>query len=149
MRNLFLIIAGYASTFCRLDKAQDIILPQAFKNLQSGIPILFGHKNHLKLGEILSLEERSAGLYMEGVIFCDKAWQKSLAKKIHQGRLSGLSIGIELEEVHNFEQGRLIEKANLLEISVTSQPVNSDCQIGFSQFFLVGDSGLEPPTSSV
>jgi HK97 family phage prohead protease len=149
MQDLFLIIAGYASTFYQLDKSQDIILPQAFKDLNKPIPIFYGHRANLELGQILFTQLDDYGLYIEGIIFCDKAWQKALAKKVNQKSIKGLSVGIKLKEAQSLDEARFIEEAELLEISLTKEPVNPACQIGFSQFFLVGDSGLEPPTSTM
>ena len=149
MKDFFLIIAGYASTFNHLDKAGDLVLSGAFKEINKPIKLLYGHRNNLELGELLTLKEDDYGLYLEGVIFCHEPWQRSLVRKIIKKEIVGLSVGILVQEAEVLEGFNNIIKADLQEISITSQPVNGNCRIDFGQIFMVGDSGLEPPTSTM
>ncbi len=149
MKDFFLIIAGYASTFNQVDKVGDIILPGTFKTIETPVKLLVNHKNNLPLGEVLLVKEDDYGLYLEGVIFCHEAWQRSLVRKILKKEIGGLSVGILVEEAKVVDEVNYIAKATLKEVSITSQPVNSACTIDFGQIFVVGDSGLEPPTSTM
>ena len=149
MRDFFLIIAGYASIFNKLDKSDDMILPGTFNNLITPIKLLYGHNKQLALGELLFAQEDNYGLYIEAVLFCHEAWQRSLVRRIIKKDISGLSIGLLVEENKRLEGVNLISQGQLCEVSITSQPINKDCQIDFAEFFVVGDSGLEPPTSTM
>jgi HK97 family phage prohead protease len=149
MKDFFLIIAGYASTFNQVDKVGDVILPGTFKKIEKPLKLLANHKNNLPLGEVLLIEEDDYGLYLEGVIFCHEAWQRSLVRKILKKEIRGLSVGILVEDAQVLDQVNYIAKAALQEVSITSQPVNGNCTIDFGEIFVVGDSGLEPPTSTM
>ena len=60
-----------------------------------------------------------------------------------------MSVGLKIQE-SKMEMGILnIKNAALLEISITPNPVNIFCHIDFCEEFLVGSSGLEPPTSTM
>ena len=133
MTNSYAIIAGYASTFNNLDKSQHIILSTAFSDhtLMQKIPILFQHKKQHLLGEVLYSEIDKYGLYIEGALLLENRLQQQVYESITKSKIRGLSIGMRIASAKREGSTLFIENGDLEEISLTSQPVNSQCKIDF------------------
>ena len=136
-RNNYLIVAGYASTFNNIDKNNHVVLPFAFYDLNHKTPIFLEHNSQKHVGHLLLAKMDLYGLYVEAVIY-----RSNLIKK-------NMSVGIKVLQSKLRNGILFIEKAKLLEVSLTNNPVNELCVIDFCEEFLVGDSGLEPPTSTM
>lgn len=133
----YAVIAGYASTFDNIDKNNHIVSPQAFlqQDFSEKIPILFQHKKDQILGTTLKTRIDEKGLYIEAALFLQTKLQNQVYDLIKQNRVRGMSVGLKVESSKQ-EMGILkIRKAQVLEISLTPNPVNSSCSIGFCERF--------------
>jgi len=133
----YAIIAGYASTFNNIDKSNHVVLPTALstKDFTKGIPILFQHNFNKPLGALLHAKADSKGLYVEAAIMLNTQLQQNVFNSIRDNKVRGMSVGLKIES-SKMEMGVLnIKKAKLLEISLTSNPVNSFCHIDFCEEF--------------
>ena len=138
-KNGYAVIAGYASTFNNIDKSSHVILPTAFKmqSLTQNIPILFQHNVNHHLGNLLNAIVDSNGLYIEAAMFLDTKLQKSVFNLIQDNTVKGFSVGLQIENAKR-EMGILkIKGAKLLEVSLTANPVNTNCSIDFCEKFLM------------
>lgn len=146
------IIAGYASTFNRVDKSKHIVTSSTFSHetLNKKIPILFQHNFKKPLGVVLNARIDSHGLYVEACLELSNQMQRDVFNLVQEGEIHSMSVGMKIIK-SSFKNGILIiHKAKLVEISLTANPVNVFCKIGFCErFHMVGDSGLEPPTSTM
>ncbi len=129
---------GYASTFGNIDKANDVIVKGAFsesldswKKKHKGLPNIYDeHNRYHCLGTCKTLEEDDTGLSVEGILFTQYIEK---AREIHQlwrsGMKHSLSIGFYVKK-SSMEHGvRYIEKIDLLEVSIVTNPCNAKAQI--------------------
>ena len=130
------IVKGYASTFGNLDRAKDIIDPNAFDKTiadhkargMRGIRILYNHDRNLLLGhapiETVKVDEH--GLYIEAHLNLDVTLAKDIYSFVKQGVLRDFSIGyIEREYSYNTETNiNTVVEAELLETSIVNEPCN-------------------------
>jgi HK97 family phage prohead protease len=138
-KNGYAVIAGYASTFNNIDKSSHVILPTVFtqQNLTQNIPILFQHNVNHHLGNLLNAIVDSNGLYIEAAMFLDTKLQQSVFNLIKNNTVKGFSVGLQIENAKR-EMGILkIKGAKLLEVSLTANPVNTNCSIDFCEKFLM------------
>jgi len=129
---------GYASTFGNTDKANDVIVKGAFsqsldswKTQHKGFPNIYDeHNRYHCLGICKALEEDDVGLSMHGLLFTQHIEK---AREVHQLWQSGLkhslSIGFYVQKSSMAHGVRYIEKINLLEISIVTNPCNAQAQI--------------------
>jgi len=133
------IIAGYASVAVVDDDNQFIppnVLEEGLKSLlddESYANVMVVHKN-IQIGKILQeyndLRTRvdDKGLYIVAEIRNDLESAQGIWRKIVSGVMKGFSIGGEIIEKHNHcdedKCYEIIDKINLFEVSVCSNPIN-------------------------
>ena len=133
-------LSGYASTFgFPADSHGDVIRRGAFvdcvKKIQSeGIPLLDSHKQDSEhvLGTVISAHEDEHGLFIKARL-ADTPRVEEIRQKLKQGHIKKMSIGFFIEAQSFTEQDgqeyRVIEKADLIEVSVVPIPANSRAEI--------------------
>lgn len=128
---------GYASTPDK-DKAKDVILKGSFaetlaywKKEHKGFPNIYDeHNRHHFIGTCKSLYEDDKGLYVEGLLFVnDIPKAKEVYQSLKAGLKSCLSIGFYVKKSFLENGVRYIQKVDLVEISIVSNPCNSRAQI--------------------
>jgi HK97 family phage prohead protease len=134
------LLSGYASTFgFPADVQGDVIVKGAFaesimKIKNDGIPLLDSHKQDSQhvLGTVIDAFEDDHGLYITAKL-ADTPQVEEIRQKLKQGHINKMSIGFFIGKQHfkqhNGEEFRMIEKANLIEISVVPIPANSRATI--------------------
>jgi HK97 family phage prohead protease len=129
---------GYASTFGNTDKANDVIVKGAFsETLQSwkkkhkGFPNIYDeHNRYHCLGTCKTLEEDDTGLSVEGILFTQYIEKAREAYEcLRSGLKHSLSIGFYVKKSFMNHGVRYIEKIDLLEVSIVTNPCNAKAQI--------------------
>jgi HK97 family phage prohead protease len=123
-------LSGYASTFgFPADSHGDVIKRGAFvdciKKIQSeGIPLLDSHKQDSEhvLGTVISAYEDEHGLFIKARL-ADTPRVEEIRQKLKQGHINKMSTEQDGKEY------RVIEKADLIEVSVVPIPANSRAEI--------------------
>jgi HK97 family phage prohead protease len=134
INNKHAIIAGYAAIFNNIDKNSHVILSGALE-LPFEIPILFQHKHNQILGRVLYSKFDPKGLYIEAVLLLNTSLQREVFDLIKNNNVYGMSVGLKVEK-SKMEMGILrIKKAQLIEISLTTNPINPHCKIDFCEEF--------------
>ena len=130
--------SGYASTFGNTDKANDVIVKGAFsesldswKKKHKGFPNIYDeHNRYHCLGICKTLEEDETGLSMQGTLFIqyiEKA--REVYRALQSGLKHSLSIGFYVKKSSMNHGVRHIEKIDLLEVSIVTNPCNTQAQI--------------------
>jgi HK97 family phage prohead protease len=120
---------GYASIFNIKDKENDIVLLGAFEPIYHNIPLLKEHNTSTIIGYIQKAVPDNLGLRVWGFINTNDPEGETTAQLISDGALKGLSIGYLVKESINDSTGRVIQKADLLEVSIVAIPTNELAQI--------------------
>ena len=136
MKN-YAIIAGYASAFNNIDKSDHIIKKEAIEceKFPDSVPILFQHDFKRPLGTLLNAKTNQYGLYIEATFDLDNQLQREVYEMIKSRKVEGMSVGLEVVESEYVRGILVIKKAKLVEISLTSHPVNEFCKIEFCERF--------------
>lgn len=130
----YAIIAGYASTFNNIDKNNHIVLKDALL-YNKNIPILLQHDFQKQIGTILNLQSDFYGLYVEAAFNLNTPLKQRVYKLIKNNSIHGMSVGLRTLK-SKFENNIMrIEKAKVIEISLTGKPVNTFCKIDFCEEF--------------
>ncbi len=132
----YVIIAGYASIFDNIDRNKHVMLREAFtkhSSIQQNIPLLWQHDMKNPIGSLLHAKVDNIGLYVEGFITLKTDTGKSVYNLINDGIIDGLSVGLQVEKsfLDKHLNALVIQRAQLLEISIASVPVNPMCKILF------------------
>ena len=122
-----LAIEGFASLFNREDLGGDIVLPGAFASLDTAVrpvPMLYQHEPGEPIGRWQVIEQRQAGLWVEGEIFDVTARARSVQALVRCGALSGLSIGFKTRTAGPRPRGgRFLAGIELWEVSIVTFPM--------------------------
>ena len=165
----FVTFYGYASVFNVEDSYGDIILKGAFENISNNkVKLLWQHDMNQPIGLCTSLQEDNKGLFIEGKICLKTRQGQEAYELIKEGVISGLSIGFNVEDSFYENGKRHITDVDLMEVSVVTLPANSFAEISLLEEceeaqlankldnmndtleeIMVGDSGFEPPTSTM
>jgi uncharacterized protein len=133
-------LEGYASTFgFPADSYGDIVARGAFiesieKIKKEGLPLLMDHNTSINavLGTIVEAYEDDKGLYIKAKL-ADTPRVNEVRDMLQQGHLNKMSIGFFIEKQSftedNGREIRVIEKANLMEVSVVTIPANTRAEI--------------------
>lgn len=131
--------SGYGSVFNVVDKGGDIVAPGAFgeslsKWKKSGrtVPVLWQHQTDQPIGAWDNLKEDDHGLLGDASLWLDEAPYARLAHKgMSTKTITGLSIGYRVKDYSvNQETGvYTLQKLDLVEISVVTNPMNEDARI--------------------
>lgn len=124
-------IEGYGAIYGNIDGGFDVIEAGAFaESLRSGrsIKMLWQHDPARPIGVWHSAEEDARGLRVKGQLLQDVQLAREALALIGAGALDGLSIGyrtrIARKTVIEGREVRLIEKADLWEVSLVTFPMN-------------------------
>ena len=131
--------SGYGSVFNVIDKGGDIVAPGAFaeslsKWQKSGrtVPVLWQHQTDQPIGAWENLKEDDHGLLGEASLWLDDAPYARLAHKgMSTKTITGLSIGYRVKDYSvNKDTGvYTLQKLDLVEISVVTNPMNDDARV--------------------
>lgn len=136
-KHKYAIITGYASTFNCIDKSHHSILPTAFSydNFNKHIPVLLQHDFRKEIGAILNVKINTHGLYIEAALNLIMPTQQKAFADIKNFSTRGMSVGMKILKSRLHNGILLIEKAQLQEVSITSNPVNTHCYVEFCEEF--------------
>ena len=122
-------ICGYATVFNVKDCYNDIILPQSLCKKMITDKIFYQHSYNKEIGKLINIREDDIGLYVEGLI--DIYSNYKLYSLVKNQLLNGLSIGY-VAKKYRFENNvRILEKIDLIEISLVDFPANKFCRINY------------------
>ncbi len=124
-------ITGYASVYNVVDQQNDIIIKGTFLSPDNQtVKFLWQHDIIQPIGAIKSLHEDNYGLQIEAVINGNIRSGREAIELVKQGAVDGLSIGFNLQSAYYNHLGqRVIEKAELLEVSIVTFPANTHAKI--------------------
>ena len=123
------VFSGYASTY-NVDLQGDRITPGAFaqsiKDKHGKVPIFANHNENLHVGFTSSMAEDGKGLAFTGELITNSrsgADAYALLQKAQKlDYRMGMSIGFVPEEVDYTDDGRVLNKIDLWEVSITPFP---------------------------
>lgn len=124
-------ISGRGSVFGNVDRGGDVVQAGAFsESIASGrkVAMLFQHDSSEVIGKWTTIRQDADGLYVEGQL-ADTPRGKEVYELLKMGALDGLSIGYRTVEWKWNEEVRIIEKAELWEVSVVTFPMNEEARI--------------------
>jgi HK97 family phage prohead protease len=133
----FVTLEGLASTFGNIDRTGDVIERGAFKNtiklMKAGervVRLLNQHRMDQPIGIVDSLKETEAGLLMVARMPRENSMVKDMLPLLKMGALSDFSIGFNIAEAENLDNGnRVIKEVDLWEVSVVTIPANEKAKI--------------------
>ncbi len=140
---------GYASVFGGVDSYGDTIVKGAYldtlKDRKRPVIMLYGHNPGRPIGKWIDLEEDDKGLRVKGEMTPGNTEAENAYASAKHGALSGLSIGFRVPTGGSEEtnDGRLLKKIDLIEISLVSMPADADAQIDSTSI----KSSIEASTS--
>jgi HK97 family phage prohead protease len=131
--------SGYGSVFGVVDAYGEIVAPGAFSKSLSALkksglalPILWQHDTCTPIGSWLTLAEDDKGLLGDGDLWLDDAPNAKIAYRGMKAKaITGLSIGYyTISSDYNEKTGvRTLNELDLVEISIVTNPANSDARI--------------------
>lgn len=144
--------SGYGSVFNVVDKGGDIVAPGAFaesletwrKNGRT-VPVLWQHQPDQPIGAWEDLKEDDHGLLGTASLWLDDAPYARLAHRGMKSKaITGLSIGYRVKDYSvNKDTGvYTLQKLDLVEISVVTNPMNDDARVADVKSMLA--SGRHP-----
>lgn len=126
------VIEGYGSIYGNKDQGGDIVAPGAFADsLASGrkVKMLSQHDPYAVIGVWDEMSEDEKGLRVKGRILTTIQAGKDAYELVKAGAIDGLSIGYRTIRVKAANGGRMIEKADLWEVSLVTFPMNEMTRI--------------------
>lgn len=131
--------SGYGSVFNVVDKGGDIVAPGAFaesldvwsKNGRT-VPVLWQHDPGQPIGAWENLKEDDHGLLGDASLWLEDAPYARLAHRGMKAKtITGLSIGYRVKKhsVNSSTGVFTLEKLDLVEISVVTNPMNDDARV--------------------
>ena len=125
-------IEGYGSVYGNKDLGGDIVVSGAFSDsLASGrkIKMLSQHDPHAVIGVWDELADDGKGLRVKGRILTQIQAGKDAYELVKAGAMDGLSIGYRTLRAKDMNGARMIEKAELWEVSLVTFPMNEMTRI--------------------
>ena len=133
------VFEGYASVYGNTDSDGDTLVKGAFAEIvESGriIPIFYGHSwrtGGMPVGKGTTFSEDSHGLLMKGNFTLGSTGGRDVHALVKDGAVSGLSVGMLVKkdgiEMKKGREGRIVQKARLIETSVLPFPSNHEAHI--------------------
>lgn len=129
---------GYGSIFNITDKGGDIVAPGAFaetltqQKASGRLPaMLWQHRQAEPIGVYTSMEEDAVGLKVTGQLALKTSRGAEAYELMKMGAISGLSIGYRVRDDSwdRVTGVRTIKKADLVELSVVTLPMNDSARI--------------------
>lgn len=130
--------SGYGSVFGITDKGGDIVAAGAFaetlaEQKKAGrLPVmLWQHNMREPIGVYTSMEEDSVGLKVEGKLALKTSRGAEAYELLKMGAISGLSIGYRVRDDSwdRVTGVRTIKKADLVELSLVTMPMNDASRV--------------------
>lgn len=121
------LIEGYGSVFDVVDRGGDVVAPGAFAaSLASGrrVKMLWQHDPNDVIGIWDEVAEDGAGLRVKGRILTTIEDGKKAHELVKAGALDGLSIGYRTIKAADRGGRRVIQEAELWEVSLVTFPMN-------------------------
>ena len=121
------LIEGYGAVFGNVDNGGDVIAPGAFSaSLASGrkIKMLRQHDPDQVIGVWDHVAEDANGLRVKGRILLTTTRGRDAFEEVKAGAMDGLSIGYRTLAAGRDGGNRLIQKADLWEVSMVTFPMN-------------------------
>ena len=129
-------VEGYGSIFGNIDRGFDIVEAGAFADsLKNGakVKMLWQHDRYNPIGVWDEVREDEKGLWVKGRILGDVEKGREALALVKAGAIDGLSIGyrtLEFREAKIDDRWvRIIEKAELWEVSLVTFPMNPKATI--------------------
>jgi HK97 family phage prohead protease len=130
------VIEGYGAVFGSVDQGFDVVQAGAFfDSIKAGVKpkMLWQHRPSEPIGVWDEFGEDETGLRVKGRLLLDVAAGKEAAALVKNGAIEGLSIGYRtIESRKDNIDGcsvRVIEKAELWEVSLVTFPMNPEATI--------------------
>lgn len=126
------VIEGYGSFYGNKDHGGDIVAAGAFADsLSSGrkVKMLSQHDPYNVVGVWDEMTDDGKGLRVKGRILTAVQAGKDAYELVKAGAIDGLSIGYRTVKAKATNEGRLIEKADLWEVSLVTFPMNEMTRI--------------------
>jgi HK97 family phage prohead protease len=125
-------IEGYGAVYGNKDLGGDIVMAGAFaESLATGrkIKMLSQHDTHSVIGVWNELIDDGKGLRVKGRILTQIQAGKEAYELVKAGAMDGLSIGYRTTRTKDANGARMIEKADLWEVSLVTFPMNEMSRI--------------------
>lgn len=123
-------ITGLAWPYSGPDMVGDSIVPGAFGELPSTLPILWSHDQAQVIGVWESIAETAEGLTVKGrLLVNDVARAREVRALIQAGAVTGLSIGFRATQADRTTKGRTIQALELFEVSAVAIPSHPGARI--------------------
>lgn len=128
---------GYASTFGNVDRGGDIVMPGCFaeslgKRPPGKVKMLLHHDTRRICGTWSEMVEDGKGLKVKGKLLLTTQDGRETYELMRAGALDAMSIGYRtmLDEIDRSSGVRKIMKADLMEVSLVTFPMNERCTVG-------------------
>lgn len=125
-------IEGYGAVYGNKDLGGDVVMAGAFADsLATGrkIKMLSQHDAHSVIGVWDELTDDAKGLRVKGRILTQIQAGKEAYELVKAGAMDGLSIGYRTTKAKDANGARMIEKADLWEVSLVTFPMNEMSRI--------------------
>jgi HK97 family phage prohead protease len=123
-------IEALAWPFGTPDRVGDMIEPSAFKGVKLPIPMLFGHDQNDPVGVWTEATIANGGLHLKGKLLIeDVARAREVRALVHEGAVTGTSIGFITRHAVARKGGRTITDLELLEASLVTVPMHPGARI--------------------
>ncbi|MEP4195974.1 MAG: HK97 family phage prohead protease [Aliishimia sp.] len=129
-------VDGYGAVFGNVDQGYDLIEPGAFADSLKGnrkVKMLWHHDPRSPIGVWDEVKEDEKGLWVKGRILGEVEKGREATALVKAGAVDGLSIGYRTLEYREAKVDdhwvRVIEKAELWEVSLVTFPMNAEATI--------------------
>ena len=121
-------IAGYASVFDVADRSGDVVARGAFVDARAPVPLLWQHQASEPIGFVEALAEDARGLRITAQIV-GSGRGADAAALVRAGAITGLSFGYRVKAASPTRAGRLLERLELVEVSLVTFPMQREAQV--------------------
>ena len=120
------VFCGYASVFNVVDNQNDVVVPNAIKNIDSikNIPILWQHDVKKPVGKVIDAYIDDIGLFIYAEINTELIYGKEAYSSLKSNTINGLSIGYKINKNNIANKIGYLEDIKIVEISIVSLPAN-------------------------
>lgn len=128
----FGMFEGYAAAFGNIDRCDDVIQKGAFTAFLATNPkikLCWQHDMEEPIGSVLEAYEDANGLYIKGRLNLGTEQGMEAYALLKAGDLDSMSIGYIVKTVTYSGDIRIIESADLVEISIVTYPANERAQV--------------------
>lgn len=126
------VIEGYGSIFGNADTGGDVVQAGAFKaslRAKPSVKMLWQHDPNEPIGKWDSVAEDGTGLRVKGRILTELARGREVLAMVREGIVDGLSIGYRTVRSGRKDGLRVIQEAEIWEVSLVTFPMNTLARI--------------------